>query len=263
MLERMRQAGGAMRASGLHDAFYQGCDEEVRSVSGQAQGHLFRTLLEASGYVDPSSVDLLRHGASVFCLYLCTCACVLLSCTGQPMLEELECSGIGTRLQATGTVIPPVKALWHDRAASNRALVQELAEDPHAESLLEVTRKEAAIGRMTVPRVYVPCECDDVLLHPRFGVEQEREDGSMKVRPVDNFSWSRHSKRKQVAKTSSVNGHVSPSEKLKHDTLDVFAQAMIQFMALVGCLPGLLKVGVFSSAVFVFVRMHFLLHRPT
>ena len=105
------------------------------------------------------------------------------------------------------------------------------------------------MGRMTAPRVYVPGECDDVLLHPRFGVEQEREDGSKKVRPVDNFSWSRHSKRKEFAKASSVNGHVSPSEKLKHDTLDVFAQAMIQFVALVGCLPGLLKVGVLFSVV--------------
>ena len=170
------------------------------------------------------------------------------------MLEELACSGVGTRLEATGASLPPVETLWHDRVASNRALVKGMTEDPHAQSLFEVTRKEAAIGRTTAPQVYVPGVCDDVLYHPRFGVEQEREDGSMKVRPVDNFSWSRHSKRKQVAKAFSVNGHVSPSEKLKHDTLDVFAQAMVQFVTIVGCLPGLLKVTVFSAAVCLLLR---------
>ena len=77
MLQRMREAGDAMQASGLHDAWYKGCDEEVRSVSGTAQGHLFRTLLEVSGYVDPGSVDLLRHGAFVFRMCMCNCACLL------------------------------------------------------------------------------------------------------------------------------------------------------------------------------------------
>jgi len=171
------------------------------------------------------------------------------------MLEELECSGIGTKLETSDKAPLPVETLWHDRAASNSALVQELVEDPHAHTLLKVTRQEATSGRMTAPRLYVPGECDDVLYHPRFGVEQEREDGSLKVRPVDNLSWSRHSKRKQVAKTFSVNGHVSPSEKLKHDTLDVFAHAMTQFVAVVSCLPGLLKVAAFSCCVSVLVAL--------
>ena len=83
MLEKMRQAGDAMRASGLHDAFYSGCDEEMRSVSGQAQGHLFKTLLEASGYGDSSSVDLLRHGACVFCPHLRICECGPPACLAQ------------------------------------------------------------------------------------------------------------------------------------------------------------------------------------
>ena len=31
---------------------------------------------------------------------------------------------------------------------------------------------------------------DEVLLNPRFGVEQLKEDGSIKVRAIDHFSWS-------------------------------------------------------------------------
>ena len=41
------------------------------------------------------------------------------------------------------------------------------------------------------------------------------------VRAVDHFSWSAFGEHKE----GSVNGHVAPAEKLRHDTLDSLAEA--------------------------------------
>ncbi len=76
----------------------------------------------------------------------------------------------------------------------------------------------------------------------RFAVVQERPDGTQKVRPIDNMSWSTHgpsgTKRQ---KRGSVNGHTVPAEKMSHDTLDTLAMTMKKFVSKVGCVPGLLK----------------------
>ena len=50
-------------------------------------------------------------------------------------------------------------------------------------------------------------------------MEQTRPDGSKKVRAVDHMSWSAFGGKKD----DSVNGHVAPTEKLKHDCLDALA----------------------------------------
>ncbi len=90
----------------------------------------------------------------------------------------------------------------------------------------------------------------EVLLNPRFGVEQEREDGSTKVRAIDNFSWSASAHeqspggvgaRRRIMKKGSVNGYTTATEKIAHDTLDAFAEALVLARALLGCIPGLLK----------------------
>ena len=63
-----------------------------------------------------------------------------------------------------------------------------------------------------------------MLLHPRFAVEQEKEDGSTAARAIDNMSWGpaaegeRRSKRARKARSS--NGFVAPGEKMSHDTVD-------------------------------------------
>ena len=90
---------------------------------------------------------------------------------------------------------------------------------------------------MTQP---IPVESRDlgqVLLHPRFGVEQEKPGGRVKVRAVDHFSWCTG----RCGKVDSVNGHVAPCEKMTHDTLDSLAQVMSAFVELVGEVPGLAK----------------------
>ena len=62
------------------------------------------------------------------------------------------------------------------------------------------------------------------------------------MRPVDNFSWSADAESKRSAKAQSVNGHVCPAEKMRHDTLDGFAAAICKCVELFGEPPGLLKV---------------------
>lgn len=153
------------------------------------------------------------------------------------MIEELESTG-------TGVPVAPgaPKPLVHDGSfceKSNRALLKQIKEGKHAECLLQEALKDEKAGRITglapieVGSVLWVCSalvvfafdlqaCDlqQTLLHPRFAAENVKPDGSIKVRPVDHFSWSAFGEKKE----GSVNGHVQPCEKLKHDTLDMFAQ---------------------------------------
>lgn len=63
------------------------------------------------------------------------------------------------------------------------------------------------------------------LLCARFGVEQTKPDGRVKVRPIDNFSWSMiDGGSKREVKEWSVNGHTIAGEKLGHDTLDALGK---------------------------------------
>ena len=63
------------------------------------------------------------------------------------------------------------------------------------------------------------------------------------MRAVDHFPWSAGRRGKQ----DSVNGHVAPGEKMKHDTLDYLAQVMALFVVLVGEVPGLEKADIKSA----------------
>ena len=109
--------------------------------------------------------------------------------------------------------------------------------------LLEDTRADAALGRMTQP---VPIESFDsqrTLLHPRFANVKHKEEGPPKVRSVDHMSWSAFGERK----AGSVNGHTAPNEKLGHDSLDAFADLIAQFIEDVGVIPGLMKADISSA----------------
>ena len=54
---------------------------------------------------------------------------------------------------------------------------------------MEATKADWMVGRMTEPVVVDESTPSDVLLHPRFSVAQGREDGSLKIGPVDNMPW--------------------------------------------------------------------------
>ena len=166
------------------------------------------------------------------------------------MLGELERSGVGAPV-----CVDYVKNLEELRASckkSNEALLRELREDSNASALMSLTCEDTAMGRMTKPTPVGMADLSDVLLNPRFGVEQEKEDGTKKVRAIGHLSWSPGTgssegatprPTKKARKEASVNGHTTPGEKMKHDTPDVLATAMRQHFAALGCVPELIKVG--------------------
>ena len=136
------------------------------------------------------------------------------------------------------------------REASNKS---ELREDAHAAELLAMTQEDARLGRMSWPTPVREGHVDDCLLCPRFAVEQSKPDGSVKLRAVDNFSWAACWRGDAAAaarpsmkerKEHSVNGHVMPEEKMKHDTLDELCAVMSLFVELTGKVPGLWKADV-------------------
>ena len=139
-----------------------------------------------------------------------------------------------------------IDAIRKKRAQSNAALIKSLREDEHAATLLEATKADWVAGRMTEPVLVDEGIPADVLLHPRFSVAQEKEDGSMKIRPVDNMSWSNGdgagNRKKKEQKVGSINGHTFPQEKMRPDTLDRFIGLLTLFATTVTRVPGLIKV---------------------
>ncbi len=85
-----------------------------------------------------------------------------------------------------------------------------------------------------------------IRLHPRFSVIQGhrcgacicgrgdvpcicqcgRVDGTIKVRPVDHFSWSAAGRSAKKRKLGSVNGQTEVLEALSHNHLDDLVEAM-------------------------------------
>ena len=111
---------------------------------------------------------------------------------GAPLFGLLERSGVGAAVE--GAPPPDVALLWQRRQRSNGELLASLKQDEFSAELMALTAKDARLGRMSWP---VPVEefseqdLNALLLAPRFGVEQGlKDDGSVKVRAVDNFSWS-------------------------------------------------------------------------
>ena len=78
------------------------------------------------------------------------------------------------------------------------------------------TQADAELHRMSSPVPLASFDTDNIRLHPRFGVPQEKPDGRIKIRPCDHMSWSRETKRKE----HSVNGYLYPAVKHTLNTVD-------------------------------------------
>ena len=113
--------------------------------------------------------------------------------------------------------------------------------------LPEAARADAELGRMTAPVDITDDVPQRVLLHPRFGVEQTKEDVTIKLRPVDQLSWVPcgflENPSKKEAKRDSANGYSTSQEKIRLDTLENFIGVLQTFVSSVGCIPGLFKAG--------------------
>jgi hypothetical protein len=119
--------------------------------------------------------------------------------------------------------------------SSNKKLKRTLKEDQHHEKLLGLVKTDWGLDRMTEPVIGASELPSGVLFHPRFAVEQTRTDGSLKYRAVDNLSWAAEPVKaakdagrshKFATKLNSVNGHVFPAEKMKHESIDMMVDLL-------------------------------------
>ena len=106
------------------------------------------------------------------------------------MIGALPLTGIGNAIDVDRNVDIDVAALKGDCNSSNKALLSRLKEDAEPATLMSITRADAKLERMTDPVLASEVDLSSLLLHPRFCVVQERPNGSVKARAVDNFSWS-------------------------------------------------------------------------
>ena len=182
-----------MRKSGLCEQWFAEADVTTRQVAGGANGHLFQTLLRASGYHDVACVDLLREGT------LCHCAVLLFRHAPRPQIGQIYRNGVGTPT-CPGN-IKKQKELWNARAVHNQKMLSQLIEDEHATWLNDTTIADAALNRMSVPRRIEDYDIGELLLQPRFAVAQIRQDRSIKLRAVDHFGGVLREGTKTIAST--------------------------------------------------------------
>ena len=143
-------------------------------------------------------------------------------------------------------------------AVSNAQLLESLKEDEHAEGLMNLARLDASLGRMSEPVPADQCCLDKVLLAPRFAVEQGVQvDGSVKIRAIANFSWSRapvgSAPWRSTISTNmtlsppvlcallhtetSINGCTAVPEKIAHDHLDDLLTVIAALMESTSVIP--------------------------
>ena len=202
--------------TGECDAWLDGCEHGAREVVRGVNGPMLSDLAKAAAYDDLEAINVFRTGASFYG--------VLDVCSIGEQVEHLEPE--------------PMDELYLDCERSNHELLQQLKVGEHGDELLELTRADAALGRMSNPAPVEEFDLSELRLCPRFAVVQgEHEDGRPKIRPVDHFSWSApaRGKRKRLGKKAmkaeSVNGHTAIPEKIHYDHIDDFLfviQALLQ-----------------------------------
>jgi len=108
-----------------------------------------------------------------------------------------------------------LKQMIAERRERNGQILSDLREDANAKELLKSVVDDLQMGRISKVFDLDGIDLDSVSISPRFGVEQGvREDGTTKVRAVDNFTESK------------CNACTAPTEKLKYDTLDAFFEVL-------------------------------------
>ena len=143
--------------------------------------------------------------------------------------------------------------LWYQRSVSNMELMKSSREDEESAELFKLTCDDARLGRMTWPVPVAELDTAHFRMVPRFAVQQgQRPDGSTKIRPVDNFSWShctgtKRRRSKKEAKETSINGHFVVKHELKHDHLDDLYGALKVFFELLHAVPGLWKADIANA----------------
>ena len=137
-------------------------------------------------------------------------------------------AGNGTRAVFKQAIsVAEVKCSMVER---NEELINSLKVNDHSNILMDLTLKDAELGRMSMP---VPCTSEHIQsfnISRRFGVEQ-----GAKVRACDDET------------ASKVNAGCEPSERLRVDGLDALLAAITLFFTCAGCVLSLLKADIDSA----------------
>ena len=191
--------GKELRECGAAAEWLGNCSRGAQRVCDTVNGPLLRELAAKIEHGDSQISDMLQRGAK--------------------LLGDLPLSGNGREAQFAAPA--SVRDLWWTAAARNAELIASLREDrAHSDEIWRQTMTEADAGRMTVPRPVEEFDLSSVLLSPRFVVEQLKEDGSVKLRMIDDFS------------RSGCNDAVRPCERLAYDGVDALFALSQQLMSL-------------------------------
>ena len=228
----VERAGRIMWETGRCTAWLQDSDEHVKKVSQTVNGVMMHDFAGALAHSDADIANMFQQGA--------------------PLFGELPLSGIGAACEVS-SAIGDVGLLRSQCRSSNQHLIDRIRDDPHEEAIHEMACADATRGWMSHPMPASQCDLECTRAVPRFGVVQGvKKDGSVKVRAVDNFSWTapclsgERLTRKQ-SKATSLNGCTHIPEVIKHDHLDDLVAVLRQGRASFGELPSMFKADVASA----------------
>ena len=206
--------GADLWNSGACDKWFDGCDESCRRLAFGVNGPQAEALSRISSHSDSSCFDLFRFGA--------------------PLYGDLPLSGNGVPCSHPTPASPEV--LQSKALSRNTKLFKRLNNDKFAKQLFDLTVHDAHLGRMTLPTL-LRVVSDTCPLNLRFGVEQgiNKLDGSVKIRPVDDFS------------ASGVNSCCRPLERLSTEGLDRLFLVCRHLVDAGGCVPLLWKADIDSA----------------
>ena len=206
-LAALRERDRVLRASGAVDAWFRGVDPAIRRVALHVNGPLCAEIAERIAFCDPGCVEFFR--------------------TGAPLVGELPRSGHGSP-----EVFPPrlgIAELLCNAVSANRDISNGLRDGAHGEDILRMTRDESVTGRISCPVPFSDACLDGAVIAPRFAVEQLRENGSSKLRLVDDMTKAK------------INEATRPQERLHHDAVDALFEAARIFQEVAGRAPALWK----------------------
>ena len=163
----IEESARASCRTGECERFFSEADSLLRVATTTVNGPGFQRLASATDFVDPSCVEMFRHGAD--------------------FLGKLPSTGLGVACEFDAHLsIDQLRSTCGER---NSRLLAALAEDKHSKELLSATIEDCQFGRMTEPVGTETLDLEQLNLAVRFGVEQGyRDDGTLKVRPVDDES---------------------------------------------------------------------------
>ena len=203
-----------LRESGDCDAWFGDCDQAIRSLCCDVNGPLFTELARQCEHQDCKCVDFFRLGS--------------------PFYGNLVASGNGSVFDAPAR--NSEDTLWQSCAERNRKLICKLREDEVSGELLRMTCADAAASRMSSPMALSEDVVTSTNLASRFCVNQgEKDDGTIKLRAVDDFS------------ACELNACCRPGERLITEGVDMLFEVCRLLVALGVATPMLLKADIDSA----------------